>query len=199
MAVARLNGTDTDGIAALLATGAIGVIATDTVYGLAARAHDETAVKRLYALKDRDTNPGTIIAANTQQLESLGLKHAYVKAVEQYWPNPLSVVIPCGESIAYLHLGKHSLAVRIPHDEQLRQLLEKTGPLLTSSANHPGEPTAETIADAEAYFDDRVDFYADSGELHDRPPSTVIRIVDDAIEVLRMGAVHINEQGRIVP
>lgn len=199
MAAAHLNATDTDEVVSLLATGAVGVLATDTVYGLAARAHDKTAVKRLYALKDRDTNPGTIIAANTLQLESLGLKHAYVKAVEQYWPNPLSVVIPCGDDMAYLHLGKHSLAVRIPRDEQLRQLLEKTGPLLTSSANHPGEPTAETIADAEAYFHDRVDFYVDSGELRDRPPSTVIRIVDDAIEVLRMGAVHINEQGRIAP
>lgn len=181
----------------LLKNGAVGVVPSDTVYGLMASAHDQAAVMRLYDLKHRDQNPGTIIAADITQLEELGLKSRYLHAVEHYWPNPLSVIIPCGEELAYLHLGKSSLAVRIPADETLRTLLAQTGPLLTSSANHPGEPIAKDIAEARAYFGDQVDFYVDAGDLGIRPASTIIRIVDDAIEVLRQGAVNIDENGRI--
>jgi len=181
----------------LLKNGSVGVVPSDTVYGLMANAHDQAAVARLYALKDRDLNPGTIIAASVAQLELLGLKARYLHAVEQYWPNPLSVIIPCGEELAYLHLGKSSLAVRIPADEALRTLLMQTGPLLTSSANHPGMPVAEDLAEAQAYFGDLVDFYVDAGDLGVRPASTIIRVVDDAIEVLRSGAIIIDENGRI--
>ncbi|HVS58729.1 MAG TPA: L-threonylcarbamoyladenylate synthase [Candidatus Saccharimonadales bacterium] len=178
----------------LSADGAVGVLPSDTVYGLVARASDATAVKRLYDLKLREGKPGTIIAANIEQLEQLGLKRRYLKAVEQYWPGPVSVIIPCGPELEYLHEGKNSLAVRIPDNKQLCELLEQTGSLLTSSANHPGEPTANTVEEAQAYFGDKVDFYVDGGDLSGHKPSTVVRIVDDAIVVLRQGAVTINEE-----
>lgn len=181
----------------LLKPGAVGVIPTDTVYGLVACATDQEAVKRLYNLKDREHKPGTVIAANIDQLTELGIKRRYLTAVEQFWPNPLSIVIPCGLELAYIHQGKHSIAIRIPDDEKLQTLLEKTGPLLTSSANHPGELPANTIKEAEDYFGDEVDFYVDGGDLSDNKPSTVIRIIDDAVEIIREGAVKIDESGRI--
>ncbi len=176
----------------LLTPAAVGVIPTDTVYGVVARAADQSAATRLYELKQRDNKPGTIIAANLEQLEALGLKHRYLKAVEQFWPGAISVLIPCADAqLTYLHRGKSSLAVRLPADPELQKLLTATGPLLTSSANHPGQPTATTIDQARDYFGDQVDFYADGGDLSNHQPSTIIRIVDDAIEVLREGAVKI--------
>jgi len=173
--------------------GAVGVIPTDTVYGLVARAADQAAVVRLYRLKARDNKPGTLIAADLEQLETLGLKHRYLKAVEQFWPGAVSVVIPAADPrLAYLHQGKMSLAVRLPADPQLLKLLKQAGPLLTSSANPPGQPTAVTMEQAKDYFGDQVDFYVDGSDLSDRQPSTVIRIIDDAIEVLRQGAVKLH-------
>lgn len=182
----------------LQTAGAIAVIPTDTVYGVVARANDQVAVKRLYALKHREHKPGTIIAASIAQLEALGLKRRYLKAVEHYWPGPLSVVIPCGPDLQYLHDGKYSLAVRLPKHAELQQLLEQTGPLLTSSANEPGQPTATTIDEAKEYFHDQVDAYVDGGDLSQNQPSTIIRIVDDAIEVLRQGAIHIDETNQLL-
>lgn len=174
--------------------GAIGVLPTDTVYGVVARAADEKAAERLYALKKRDAKPGTLIAADIGQLEKLGLKHRYLKAVEQYWPGAVSVVLPVADpALAYLHRGKMSLAVRIPADKALHGLLERAGPLLTSSANQPGEPPANTLEEAKDYFGDQVDFYIDGGDLSSREPSTIIRIVDDAVEVLRAGAVRVGD------
>jgi L-threonylcarbamoyladenylate synthase len=180
-------------------SGAVGVVPTDTVYGLVARAEDHVAVTRLYSLKQRENKPGTLIAASVDQLVNLGLTRRYLKAVEQFWPDSLSVIIPCGQELAYLHQGKLSLAVRIPKDETLRTLLETTGPLLTSSANQPGKTPAATVSQAKTAFGGTVDFYVDGGDLSDRKPSTVIRIVDDAIEVIRPGAVTIDESGRKHP
>jgi L-threonylcarbamoyladenylate synthase len=173
---------------------AVGVIPTDTVYGLAARAADQAAAAKLYEIKGRKSKPGTIIAADIEQLEDLGLKHRYLKAVEQFWPGAVSVVIPVSDpELEYLHQDQMSLAVRVPDDAKLQKLLAKTGPLLTSSANLPGQPVSTTIEQAKAVFGDQVDFYEDGGNLAGREPSTVIRIVDDAIEVLRPGAVKIND------
>jgi L-threonylcarbamoyladenylate synthase len=176
--------------------GVIGVVPTDTVYGVVARAADKSAVERLYALKKRDAKPGTLVAANIDQLVELGIPRRYLTAVEQFWPGAVSVVIPCGDNLAYLHHGLYSLAVRIPDNENFRELLNETGALLTSSANHPSKPPANTVDEAKEYFGGEVDFYIDGGDLSGHKPSTVIRIVDDAIEILRAGAVHIDESGR---
>ena len=89
------------------------------------------------------------------------------------------------------------MAVRITADKEVNELLKQTSPLLTSSANHPGEPPANNILEAQKYFGEEIDFYVDGGDLRGRQPSTVIRIIDDAIEVLRPGAVNIDETGVI--
>jgi L-threonylcarbamoyladenylate synthase len=178
----------------LLKPVAVGIIPTDTVYGIVARAADSAATVRLYNLKARETKPGTVIAADLEQLEALGLKHRYLKAVEQFWPGAVSVVIPVSNpELEYLHQGKMSLAVRIPNDAKLQKLLRQTGPLITSSANLPGHPVSTTINQAKAVFGDKVDFYEDGGDLSNHQPSTIIRIVDDAVEVLRPGAVKIDD------
>ena len=151
----------------------------------------------MYQVKQREQKPGTLIAADIDQLVELGIPKRYLRAVEQFWPGAISVVVPAEPNLNYLHLGKYSLAVRIPDVPEVYSLLKQTGPLLTSSANHPGEAPAENIEQAQKYFDNTLDFYVDGGDLSGREASTVIRIVDDAIEILRKGAVKINEKGEI--
>lgn len=185
-------------IVELLKQGAVGVIPTDTVYGLVCRAADVQAVERLYQVKPRDKKPGTLIAASVEQIVELGIPRRYMTAVEQYWPNPVSIVIPDVPNLAYIDLGKMSLAIRVPSDQQVSGLLKKTGPLQTTSANMPGQPLATTLKEAQEYFGDTVDFYVEGGDLADQQPSTIIRVIDDAVEVLREGAVKINEKGEIV-
>lgn len=193
-----LNALSDVGLVEMLGRGGVGVLPTDTVYGLVCVASDLGAVSRLYGLKSREHKPGTVIAASIDQLVELGIKARYLKAVEQFWPGGVSVVIP-SHNLDYIHLGLGGIAMRIPATSGLTALLLKTGPLLTSSANQPGKPPANTVKEAQNYFGDQVDFYVDGGDLSDHKPSTVIRIVDDAVEILRHGAVKINEAtGRIV-
>lgn len=175
----------------ILQAGGVGVMPTDTVYGLVARAVDQAAVKRFYALKQREHKPGTVVAASVEQLIGLGVERQYLDRVGHLWPNPLSVETPLGENLAYLHQNTGREALRVVADEGLRRILEQTGPLVTTSANKPGEPGSVTIEEAWEYFGDKVDFYVDGGDLSDRAPSTIIRVTDNGIEIIRQGAVVI--------
>src|SRR5476649_23730 len=92
-----------------LKSGAVGVMPTDTVYGLVARAADRKAVARLYALKHREHKPGTVIAASVEQLVELGLNEADLQVVRHLWPDSLSLIISAGDELTYLHQGLDSL------------------------------------------------------------------------------------------
>lgn len=185
-------------ISSRLLCGDIGVIPTDTVYGLVALAANQDAVAKLYKLKRRTNKPGTVIAASVDQLVTLGIPKKYLKPVLHYWPNPISVIVPAHGNLSYIHQGKHSLAVRIPDDEQLSMLLASTGPLLTSSANQPGQVPVTTIEKAYDCFGDDVDFYVDGGDCTATQASTIIQVIDDAVAVVREGSIHINESGEII-
>jgi L-threonylcarbamoyladenylate synthase len=186
-------------LAVILGSGSIGVLPTDTLYGLVCIASDVKAVSRLYKIKSREKKPGTIVASSIEQLVHLGIKRRYLTAVSQYWPGPISIVVPTDNpDLEYVDMGVGSLALRVVADKGLINLLDQTGPLLTSSANMPGKNPANNMAEVQKYFGDSVDFYVDGGDFSDRKPSTLIKIIDDSIEVLRVGAVKIdNETGRL--
>lgn len=185
----QMNIVTYDEAVALLLAGKVGILPTDTVYGLVARAEDEIAVTRMYALKAREQKPGTLIAANTDQLLAIGASQSDIDKVAQYWPNPLSAVLAVKDS-EYLHQGVNTLAMRVVADPKIQAFLEKTGALITSSANQPGEPPATNLDEAVAYFGDSIDFYVDGGTVN-AEPSTIIRPSVDGIEILRQGSVSL--------
>jgi L-threonylcarbamoyladenylate synthase len=177
----------------LLIKGGIGIMPTDTVYGIVAQAANKDAVNNLYKAKNREGKPGTVIAANPKQLIELGIDERYISQVLNLglWPNPVSVVLPAPQSLYYLHQGMDSLAVRVGSNNQQRILLESTGPLLTSSANLPGEPVANNVDEAQNYFGDSVDFYV-KGSSQSKSPSTIVRLREDgSLEILRQGGTKV--------
>lgn len=179
----------------LLRSSKVGVMPTDTVYGLVARADNPAAAARLYALKHREHKPGTIIAANIQQLVDLGIEPRHLDRIAHLWPNSLSVVVPAGEHLAYLHQDLRSIPMRIPKDPKFRRILEQTGALISSSANQPGMPPAANAAQAWDYFQGSVDFYVAGEDLTGKAPSTIICVSENGhIEVLRQGAVTLTAE-----
>lgn len=188
---------DDDRLIAMLKQGGVGVLPTDTVYGLVCLAANQSSVERLFGdIKPREHKPGTVVGATLEQFVQLGVKKRYLTAVEQFWPGPVSVEVPHG--VAYLHRGTGRQAFRVPDNEPLRTLLASVGALQTTSANAPDQPTAGTIEQAQRYFGDKVDFYVDGGDRSNQPVSTVIRVIDDAIEVVRQGAAHVDAAGRVL-
>lgn len=180
-------------LAEMILDGAVGVIPTDTVYGLVGKASRKSAIDRLYRIKPRHLQPGTTIGASIEDFRELGFPEAELKKSQQYWPNPISVVLDATHVEVYLKKRRDTLPVRIPNDWSLTKLLKVTGALMTTSANAPGQPTATNIQAAMSYFGDGVDFYVDAGDLGSRPPSTIIGFDENAeIIVYRQGAVKIS-------
>lgn len=176
----------------LINGGAIGVLPTDTVYGLVGKASSQTAVEHMYSVKSRERQPGTTIAASVEHLENLGFPAAQLQRAAGYWPNALSVEMIASNIPTYLSTGQPVMAARVPNKPDLLVLLEQTGPLMTTSANAPKQPTSTSVQMAMDYFGDEVDFYVDGGDLSGRPPSTIIGF-DDAGEIIvyRDGAVKL--------
>lgn len=173
---------------------------TDTIYGLAAAANDPDAVEKLSQLKHSQDGyrPGTIIAASADQLVDFGVEEHAVRRVQHLWPNPLSIELPISESLAHIYQDGPHRAFRVVGEGHLQDLLETTGPLLTTSANLHGELPANTIEEAKRYFGDEVDFYVDGGDLSGHPPSTVVRFAEGHLSVVRQGAIAIDENGDII-
>ncbi len=182
--------------AEMLRQGKIGVIPTDTLYGLVAAASDEAAVERVYALKGRTpSKPCIILISSLDDLAQFGLAPTEKRreTLSRYWPGPVSIVLACGPGIPeYLHRGTKSLAFRLPDDTRLQQFLSKSGPLIAPSANPEGLPPATSIEEAAGYFGNHVDFYIDgSSRLGTR--STLIALDEhDSIKIIREGAKKIS-------
>lgn len=177
----------------LLCRGAIGVLPTDTVYGLVSSMAVPEAISRQYKVKDRPSHPGTMIASSIEQLLALGFRSTDIARASNYWPGPVSVVLDASNIDQSIKDDKTGLAVRIPDSMSLLSLLDKTGPLMTTSANHHNAPSAVTIEQAREYFGDSIDFYVDRGDLSDRPSSTIIGFdTSGQVVVYRQGAVEIN-------
>lgn len=182
-----------DALVQSLREGKLAVIPTDTLYGIVCSARDKEAVDKLYRIRGRDVSkPCIILLADISGLEEFGivLSKTDENILNERWPGKVSVVFDCAseyaEEWAYLHRGTKTLAFRIPDDEELRTLLRNTGPLVAPSANKEGRPPAHTIADAKAFFGDRIAVYVDGGYC-DSLPSTVARLRNGVWEVLRQG------------
>ena len=174
---------DNDELINILNGGGIGVLPTDTVYGLVARAADSVAIQKMYDIKKRADQPGTLIASSIDDLAKLGLDSNQLSLAAKFWPGQISVVINADNVATYLKQTRDNLAVRIPDDPSL----------MTTSANVPGRPISSTIAEAKAYFGDKVDFYVDGGTITNNQPSTIIGLDEHAnIIVFRRGAVDID-------
>jgi L-threonylcarbamoyladenylate synthase len=175
--------------------GKIGVIPTDTLYGVVGLALNVDVVEKIYEIKQRDDDkPFIILISDISDLDSfqITLSKEQQEYLSNVWPGAVSVILSCpGNEFKYLHRGKESLAFRLPDDEELREFLGKTGPLVAPSANIQDQDPAFTIERAKDYFSDNVNFYIDAGLLK-AESSTLIDLTSDQPKILRQGNVKIN-------
>lgn len=129
-------------------------------------------------IKNRPINKpvGTIIIADPKQIASF-VDNTAIDLAKSYWPGA-SVILPVGNSFKYAHRGLDSLPFRIPKEtsKELIELVEKTGPLATSSANNADAAPANTVEEAVEIFGEKVDFYVDGGDLSGHKASKIVKI-----------------------
>lgn len=179
-----------DGVVAAVAAGEVVVIPTDTVYGLACDPGNAAAVERIYAIKERPAGLElTLLAASRADVEeAVDLDETARRLADRFWPGPLSIVAPVGRRRLAIPRNGTTLSTRVPGHPLLLELLSRTGPLASTSANRHGAPAATDADSARAALPEAVAIVLDGGPAAGLA-STIIDCSRTPPEVLREGPI----------
>ncbi|MGN0844815.1 MAG: L-threonylcarbamoyladenylate synthase [Kiritimatiellia bacterium] len=186
---APLTEADEAAIREMLFRGGIGIIPTDTVYGVIAAPGDNAALSRIIAAKGRDPKkPNQLLCADVAAVERCSghaLSREERKLAKAFWPGALTLVVRVPESI------HGTEGFRVPADATARTICRLAGGLLRcTSANRSGDPDTLTAQAAMAEIPG-ADFVVDGGSCRpDSRSSTVVRIMDGGeIRIFREAAL----------
>lgn len=174
-------------VLAILEAGEVVMHPTETCYGLTCDIFNEEALQRLYALKRMSFDkPVSIMVRSVKD----GGRYAYfsdlaLRLAQRFWPGPLTLVLPRRDSLPlFLNKGHDTVGLRCPDHALTQALLKAMGtPLATTSANLSGGADVYRVSD----LDLEPTLVLDDGEISRRPPSTVVRIKEEKMEILRRG------------
>jgi tRNA threonylcarbamoyl adenosine modification protein (Sua5/YciO/YrdC/YwlC family) len=171
-----------------LAKGALVIVPTDTVYGIAADPRLPEAEALLCRAKGRDRRkPIPLLAAQKSDLTRYGAVLGKIEheLADRFWPGPLTLVVRVRGRASARHEG-----FRIPDCDVTRALIRQTGGVLrVTSANVSGETPALTVGEAIRSLGPFVEIALDAGTAPGGTPSTVAQIESDRLKVIREGAI----------
>ncbi|SMP11335.1 L-threonylcarbamoyladenylate synthase [Desulfurobacterium pacificum] len=176
-----------------LKEGKIVCFPTDTIYGLLGNPMLSDTLKKVYEIKGRDKDkPLILLFGSIEQMENLGVEVKQKEVFSSLWPAPLTVVFPLrDESPLRKVLNRDDVAVRIPDDAVLLQILEEVYPLFAPSANPQGLTPARNCQECIGYFGNSLSLCVE-GKCGNQP-STLIKFTSDRWEVLREGSFPLSK------
>ncbi|MEO8375255.1 MAG: L-threonylcarbamoyladenylate synthase [Sphingomonas bacterium] len=190
--------------AALIVTGGVVAIPTETVYGLAADATESRAVAGVYAAKGRPSfNPLIVHVLDRAAAEAIAVFDADAGALaDAFWPGPLTLVLPLRADAGIAPLvtaGLDTIAIRVPAHRAMRALLEATGkPLAAPSANASGALSPTRAEHVVASLGGRIPLIVDDGATEAGLESTIV-ITREGVRILRPGPVTDEDLKRLFP
>ncbi|NPV60667.1 MAG: threonylcarbamoyl-AMP synthase [Actinobacteria bacterium] len=178
----------------VLEAGALVVLPTDTVYGLAARADLEEAVASIFAAKGRDTAKSLVVmVGSAEAAERLAAPEARatLRRLSSLWPGPLTVVVKAAGIPwkRFLAPETETLGMRVPDHPFMLRLLSASGPLAVTSANLSGKPAPQSFDEIDPSLLDQVELALDAGRCGSGLPSTVVELEGSNFTLLRQGEV----------
>ena len=193
-----------DGASQILRAEGIVAIPTETVYGLAASAYSDTAIKNVFDAKGRpQDNPLIVHISDMEMLSCVAtdVPESAYECAKKFWPGPFTMVLKRGKDIAStVSAGLDTVAVRMPSDKTARDIIRKSGlPLAAPSANASGRPSPTTAKHVLDDLDGKIDAVVIDKECAVGVESTVISLVGEAPRLLRPGAVTAEQLREILP
>lgn len=178
--------------------GKIVLFPTETVYGIGANALDEKAVNKIFEAKGRASdNPLIVHICNLDMLNDLvqEIGETEEKLITNFWPGPLTIIFNRRECIPNnVTAGLDTVGIRMPSNSVARKLIEFAGlPIAAPSANISGKPSGTKVEDIIDELDGKVDYILDAGMVEIGVESTVIRVVDNEVHILRPGKITVED------
>lgn len=193
-----ISNEDMELAASLIKKGEVVGIPTETVYGLAADAMNEEAVKKIFAAKGRPADNPLIVHISSFDMvydiasEIPPLAH---KLAQKFWPGPLTMIMPKSDKIPDVTSGGlDTVGIRFPSHPVAQALINASGkPLAAPSANLSGSPSPTNCARVYEDMRGRIPAIIDGGESDVGVESTVISFEGDGIRILRPGKISVED------
>lgn len=185
-------------IADCIVEGGLVVFPTETVYGIGANALNENAVSNIFKAKGRpNDNPLIVHISDMEMLSKIveNVNGIEKKLIDNFWPGPLTIIFPKKDVLPEnVTCGLDTVGVRMPKNEIALKLIEfaKT-PIAAPSANQSGKPSGTKISDIYDELNEKVDYMIDGSTSNIGVESTVVKVIDGEVLILRPGKISLND------
>lgn len=180
--------------ARIIVNGGIGIYPTETVYGIGANGLNDESVKRIYEVKERPLDkPISLLVSGKDMIEKIAKDITDIewKIIDSFFPGPITIILKKKECVPDIVVsGGDTVGVRMPEEDITLKLIEQAGvPLATPSANITGKKSGTNYEEIIKDFDGKVDFFIDNGPSRIGKPSTIVKVVNGEITILRQGSI----------
>jgi len=172
------------------------IFPTDTVYGIACNCYSIKGLKKLYSFKNRPlSKPINVLTNSLEKIEMVSshLTEKEKELIEKYLPGDLTIIVDKKENVPDLLTGNlKTVGVRIPNHKMALEILSSYPyPLATTSVNLAGESPGIEVTDFLEEFKNKVDIIVDGGKSPIGTASTIVRVEDNSIKILREGKLKV--------
>lgn len=198
MILSQFNSNSVNIAIDFLKKGKVIAIPTDTVYGLACDAANDSAVRELYKIKNRlDSKPIAIFLKNIDLAQQfLVFNELSLKIAKSFFPGALTIILEKKQLSEeaklsnLLNKNNSKIGLRIPNHQFCLDILDRfNGPLAVTSANPSSKDSATNSKEIKQYFGDEIDLVID-GDNCTKKASTVLEIINNqSFEILRQGII----------
>lgn len=174
------------------------IFPTDTVYGVGTGIDNLAGLKKIYKIKGRDyTKPIAVLCANVEQIKDFAiLTKDAKKLADAFWPGALTLILKTKDKYRKKTLEK-TIGVRIPNHKKTLELLEKYGPMRTTSVNISGEKPLNSYSEIKPKYEKIVDEIFNNDEETLEKASTVINL-SEGLFMIREGNITINDINEVL-
>ena len=177
-------------VSKLLNEGKVVALPTETVFGLAVKYDNITAIKKMDLIKNREDKIYTMMISDKDKLSSYVIISEIAKnIVDEYMPGDITIVFEKKSDFESEYFkNSETIGIRIPKHKFMLDLLTETGPLLVTSANKSGEKPGITVDDVINNLN--LDYIVNQ-DCDNSAPSTVVSVVNNKLKVLREGRIKL--------
>ena len=174
--------------------GGIVIFPTETVYGIGTNGLNEKAVKKLYEVKQRPLNkPISLLVNSIDMINKIAknITELEYSLIKEFFPGPLTIILKKNDIVPdIVTASSDTVGIRMPANEIALKLIEYSGvPLATPSANISGKPSGTTPKEIIKDFDEKVDYFIDSGPSQIGLSSTIVQVINNIPHILRQGSI----------
>lgn len=200
----NINIKDIEEVGLGLQNGKIAVFPTETVYGIGTNALNTKACEKIFEAKERPSNkPLIVLISDMNMLDVIVSETNEIeqKLMKKFWPGALTIILEKNKECDISNVvtaGKNNIGVRMTSGKIARLLIEKAGvPIVAPSANISGNPTGTKMKNIIEELGDKVDYILDCGDLTISTESTIVKVENGKIIILRQGKISKQELQKV--